>query len=72
MTQGEVGKKIFQAIDAKGVLPLAWGENAFCQLSKSKKVISTLKNLKGLKIRTVGSPLFFNTLLTPSSDDKSL
>lgn len=30
MTQGEVGKKIFQAIDAKGVLPLAWGENAFC------------------------------------------
>ena len=28
MTQGEVGKKIFQAIDAKGVLPLAWGVGA--------------------------------------------
>ena len=29
LTQGEVGKKIFQTIDAAGVQPLAWGENGF-------------------------------------------
>lgn len=61
MTQGEVGKKIFEAIDQKGVLPLAWGENGFRQLSNSKLVISTPANLKGLKIRVVGSPLFIDT-----------
>ena len=60
MTQGEVGKKIFQAIDAKGVLPLAWGENGFRQLSNSKHIIATPENLKGLKIRIVGSPLFID------------
>ena len=61
MTQGEVGNKIFQAIDAKGVLPLAWGENGFRQLSNSKQTIATPENLKGLKIRVVGSPLFIDT-----------
>ncbi len=61
MTQGEVGKKIFEAIDQKGVLPLAWGENGFRQLSNSKLVIATPANLKGLKIRVVGSPLFIDT-----------
>ncbi len=60
MTQGEVGNKIFQAIDAKGVLPLAWGENGFRQLSNSKQTIATPQNLKGLKIRIVGSPLFID------------
>jgi len=29
LTQGEVGKEIFQAVDRAGALPLAWGENAF-------------------------------------------
>jgi tripartite ATP-independent transporter DctP family solute receptor len=61
MTQGEVGKNIFEAIDQKGVLPLAWGENGFRQLSNSKLVIATPANLKGLKIRVVGSPLFIDT-----------
>lgn len=61
MTKGEVGKKIFEAIDRQGAVPLAWGDNGFRQLSNSKRVVSTPNDLKGLKIRVVGSPLFIDT-----------
>src|SRR5690606_8912579 len=48
-----------------GVVPLAWGENGYRQLSNSKHEIKSPDDLKGLKLRVVGSPLFmdiFNTL----------
>lgn len=61
MIKGEVGKKIFEAIDRQGAVPLAWGDNGFRQLSNSKRVVSTPNDLKGLKIRVVGSPLFIDT-----------
>jgi tripartite ATP-independent transporter DctP family solute receptor len=61
MTKGEVGKKIFEAIDRQGAVPLAWGDNGFRQLSNSKRVVSEPSDLKGLKIRVVGSPLFIDT-----------
>lgn len=61
LTQGEVGKKIFQAIEQKGAIPLAWGENGFRQLSNSKRIVTSPADLKGLKIRVVGSPLFNDT-----------
>lgn len=61
LTQGEVGKKIFEAIDQKGAIPLAWGENGFRQLSNSKRIVTSPADLKGLKIRVVGSPLFNDT-----------
>lgn len=59
--KSEVGKIIFDAIDQRGVLPLAWGENGFRQLSNSKRVIASPEDLKGMKIRVVGSPLFIDT-----------
>jgi tripartite ATP-independent transporter DctP family solute receptor len=61
MTQGEVGKKIFAAVDKAGALPLAWSENGFRELTNSKKAIHTPADLKGMKIRVVGSPLFSDT-----------
>jgi tripartite ATP-independent transporter DctP family solute receptor len=65
LTQGEVGKKIFQTVEKAGVVPLAWGENGFRELTNSKKPIKSPEDLKGMKIRVVGSPLFsdiFNAL----------
>ncbi|WP_432697881.1 DctP family TRAP transporter solute-binding subunit [Marinobacterium sp. YM272] len=64
ITQGETGEKIFQAIEKRGVTPLAWGENGFRELSNSKLAISNPEDLKGLKIRVVGSPLFQDTFST--------
>lgn len=61
ITGGEVGKKLFELIDQKGAIPLAWGENGFRQLSNSKQIITSPQALKGMKIRVVGSPLFIDT-----------
>ena len=61
LTQGEVGKEIFKVIDKAGVMPLAWGENGYREISNSKRAIKLPEDLKGLKIRVVGSPLFLDT-----------
>jgi len=61
LTQGEVGKELFKILASKDVVPLAWGENGFRELSNSKRPIKTPDDLKGLKIRVVGSPLFLDT-----------
>lgn len=61
ITQGKAGKTVFNAIEKRGVTPLAWGENGFRQLSNSKLTIDEPSDLAGLKIRVVGSPLFQDT-----------
>jgi tripartite ATP-independent transporter DctP family solute receptor len=61
LTQGDVGKQLFGIIDKAGVLPLAWGENGYREITNSKKPLRTPEDLKGLKIRVVGSPLFLDT-----------
>lgn len=61
LTQGEVGKKLFDLLATKDVVPLAWGENGFREISNSKHPIRTPADLKGMKIRVVGSPLYLDT-----------
>jgi tripartite ATP-independent transporter DctP family solute receptor len=61
LTNGEAGEMVFEAVRNKGVVPLAWGENGFRELSNSKGVITKPSDLEGMKIRVVGSPLFENT-----------
>jgi len=56
-----VGKQIFTTLDKAGVVPLAWGENGYRELTNSKRPVHTPADLKGLKIRVVGSPLFLDT-----------
>ena len=61
LTQGNVGKQLFATLDKAGVMPLAWGENGFREISNSKHAIKSPADLKGLKIRVVGSPLYLET-----------
>ncbi|ANQ83331.1 putative C4-dicarboxylate-binding periplasmic protein [Azoarcus olearius] len=61
LTHGRVGKKMFELLAERDVVPLAWGENGFREVSNSKKPIRTPDDLKGLKMRVVGSPLFLAT-----------
>ncbi|MGC3964408.1 MAG: DctP family TRAP transporter solute-binding subunit [Rhodocyclaceae bacterium] len=61
LTQGEVGKSLFATLDKAGVVPLAWGENGFREVSNSKHEIRKPEDLKGLKLRVVGSPLYLET-----------
>ncbi|MCM5572299.1 DctP family TRAP transporter solute-binding subunit [Burkholderiaceae bacterium FT117] len=61
LTQGEVGKRILQIVEKAGVVPLAWGENGFREVTNSKREIRTPADMKGLKFRVVGSPIFNDT-----------
>ena len=61
ITQGKAGEIIFEAIEKRGIVPLAWGENGFREISNSKQAINLPEDLKGMKIRVVGSPLFLDT-----------
>lgn len=61
LTQGDVGKEIFKVVEKAGVVPLAWGENGYREISNSKLAIRKPEDMKGLKIRVVGSPLFLDT-----------
>jgi TRAP-type transport system periplasmic protein len=58
---GEVGKQIFELLSERDVVPLAWGENGYRELSNSKRAVQSPEDMKGLKIRVVGSPLFNDT-----------
>jgi len=64
LTQGEVGQRIFKVLDQAGVVPLAWGENGYREITNSKRAIHSPQDLKGLKIRVVGSPLFSDLFTT--------
>jgi tripartite ATP-independent transporter DctP family solute receptor len=58
LTQGAVGQDIFARLDKAGVVPLAWGENGYREVTNSKRPIKAPADLKGMKIRVVGSPIF--------------
>lgn len=58
LTQGDVGKEIFKTLEKSGVMPLAWGENGYREITNSKHAIEKPEDLKGMKIRVVGSPIF--------------
>ena len=61
LTQGEVGKDLFKILEKDGVVPLAWGENGFREVTNSKHPIRTPNDMKGLKFRVVGSPIYNET-----------
>ena len=58
LTQGPVGDKIFEIVQAKGAVPLAWAENGFREVTNSKSPIRKPEDMAGLKLRVVGSPIF--------------
>jgi tripartite ATP-independent transporter DctP family solute receptor len=65
VTQGKAGKMLEEKIAAMGLKVLGWGEQGARELTNNIRPIRTPADLKDLKIRVVGSPLFidiFNTL----------
>jgi tripartite ATP-independent transporter DctP family solute receptor len=55
---GEVGQALFRALATRDVVPMAWGENGFRELSNSKRAIRTPADLRGLKIRFAAGVIF--------------
>jgi TRAP-type transport system periplasmic protein len=58
LTGGPVGERLFEIIRDNGVVPLAWAENGFREVTNSQRPIRTPDDMQGLKMRVVGSPLF--------------
>lgn len=59
--RSDIGRDVFALIEKAGVVPLAWGENGFREISNSRREIRRPEDLKGLKLRVVGSPIFLDT-----------
>ena len=60
MEYGKTGKAIFKVMQKKGLMGLAWAENGFRQVTNSKKALKRPEDLKGLRLRVVGSPIFID------------
>lgn len=65
---GEAGKAVFKAMTAKRLQPLAWAENGFRQLTNSTVSVKRPADMKGLRIRVVGNPLFIDTFRALGAD----
>ncbi|WP_319584992.1 DctP family TRAP transporter solute-binding subunit [uncultured Pseudodesulfovibrio sp.] len=65
---GQAGEAVFAAMRAKRLEPLAWAENGFRQLTNSKIAVKTPDDMKGLRIRVVGNPLFIDTFRALGAD----
>jgi tripartite ATP-independent transporter DctP family solute receptor len=55
---GDVGKQLLEIMATREVVPLAWGENGFREISNSKRPIRKPEDLKGMKIRFAAGAIF--------------
>jgi tripartite ATP-independent transporter DctP family solute receptor len=69
---GESGKQIVSEMEKLGVITFAWGENGFRELTNSKKPITSPSDMRGLKFRVVGSPIFVDTFHALGADAVSM
>jgi TRAP-type transport system periplasmic protein len=69
---GEPGKRIFQLIEQKGVIPIAWGENGFREVTNAKRPIRRPEDFQGLNIRVVGIPIFADIFRTLGANPVSI
>ena len=58
---GEPGERLFKLIEQKGVVPIAWGENGFREVTNSKRPIRRPGDLLGLNMRVPPVPIIAET-----------
>lgn len=68
LENGRTGKAIFAEMDKIGLTGLAWAENGFRQITNGKRPVEKPEDLKGLRIRVVGSPIFIDTFRQMGAD----
>src|SRR5262245_18430577 len=69
---GEPGKRIFQLIEQKAVIPIAWGENGFRVMTNARRPIRRPEDFQGLNIRVVGIPIFADIFRSLSANPVSI
>lgn len=58
LIDGPVGQDLFRVLATREVVPVAWGENGFREISNSKRDIRTPADLRGMKIRFAAGVIF--------------
>ena len=61
---GEPGNRLFNRIEEAGVIPIAWGENGFREVTNSKRPIRQPEDFHGLNMRVAGSPIYLEIFQT--------
>jgi tripartite ATP-independent transporter DctP family solute receptor len=56
--RGEVGTELFRILATRDVVPLAWGENGFREISNSRRAISSPEDMRGMKVRFAAGAIF--------------
>ncbi|MCI2256284.1 TRAP transporter substrate-binding protein [Domibacillus sp. PGB-M46] len=54
---GEIGTELLKKLDSQGIVGLNYWENGFRQLTNNKHEVKSIKDVKGLKIRTLENEL---------------
>src|SRR5699024_3401662 len=65
---GEVGDELMEKIDEQGFKTLGLWENGFRHLTNDKKPITSPKDTKGMKIRTIENDLYIDTYKAIGAD----
>jgi TRAP-type transport system periplasmic protein len=69
---GDPGRRLFRLLESKGVVPLAWGENGFRELTNSKRSVRRPEDLEGLTVRVVPIPIFLEVFRALGANPVSL
>lgn len=70
--KGAPGEKIKELIRAKGIEPLAFGENGFRHWTNSKRPLATPEDMQGLKIRVPGMKMYIALFKAMGADPTSM
>jgi tripartite ATP-independent transporter DctP family solute receptor len=55
---GPVGEELFRTLASRDVVPVAWGENGFREISNSRRAIREPGDMRGMKIRFAAGAIF--------------
>lgn len=58
---GPVGEKLAAQLDSKGLVGLGYWDLGFRNLTNSKRPVTKLEDMQGLKIRVIQSPIYLET-----------
>jgi tripartite ATP-independent transporter DctP family solute receptor len=58
MLDGPTGQHLLEKLDAVGLVGLAYQENGFRNMTNSKRPITKLEDMSGLKLRVIQNPVF--------------
>jgi tripartite ATP-independent transporter DctP family solute receptor len=61
---GPIGQDVLKAMQAKGLVGLAWAENGFRHMTNSKRAINSAADANGLKIRTMENKIHMEAYKT--------